>query len=275
MAGIFGRQALAVALVGARDGIRLCFFSSSHQHTPMVVSVIIPARNEAEALGRVLKALPRSLVHDVVVVDNGSTDATAEIARQAGARVVCQPRAGYGRACLAGIAALDPLVDVVAFMDADYSDYPEELPKLLAPLEAGRADLVIGSRRALAQKASLTLQQRFGNWLACRLMHLFFGIRYTDLGPFRAITRKALDRLSMRDQAFGWTVEMQAKAAIAGLRAVEIPVHYRRRIGQSKISGTIKGTFLAGITILAVIFHLAISGRRVLALRPCSDCSSS
>lgn len=223
----------------------------------MVVSVIIPARNEAEALGRVLKELPRPLVHDVIVVDNGSTDATAEVARHAGARVVAEPIAGYGRACLAGMAALEASVDVVAFMDADYSDYPEELSKLLAPIKEGHADLVIGSRTACAQKGSLTLQQRFGNWLACRLMRLFFDAHYTDLGPFRAITRKALDGLSMRDQAFGWTVEMQAKAAMAELRVAEVPVQYRRRIGRSKISGTIRGTVYAGAAIISTIVSIA------------------
>lgn len=240
----------------------------------MAVSIIIPARNEAQALGRVLEAIPRALVHDVIVVDNGSTDATAEVAEKAKARVVSEPHAGYGRACLAGVAALTPATDVVVFMDADYSDYPEELPKLLAPIREGRADLVIGSRTAFAQKGSLTAQQRFGNWLACRLMRLFFGARYSDLGPFRAITRKALEQLSMRDQAFGWTVEMQAKAAIAGLCMEEVPVRYRIRIGRSKISGTVKGTFLAGITILAVILRLAAS-RQSLALKSCGSCSSS
>ncbi len=230
----------------------------------MVVSVIIPARNEAQALGRVLAAIPRQLIREVIVVDNGSTDATARVAETSGARVVSEPVAGYGRACLAGIGALDSSAEVVVFMDADYSDYPEELPKLLAPIQAGSADLVVGSRTALAQKGSLTLQQRFGNWLACRLLNLFFGARHTDLGPFRAITREGLSRLRMRDKAFGWTVEMQAKAAIAGLRVIEVPVRYRRRIGRSKISGTIKGTCLAGLTILAVIFRLAASGKRVI-----------
>jgi len=200
----------------------------------------------------------------VVVVDNGSTDATAQVARQDGATVVHEPRAGYGRACLAGLASLaslatlDSAVDVVAFMDADHSDYPEELPKLVAPILEGRADFVIGSRVRQAQAGSLTPQQRVGNWLACRLLRWCFGQTYTDLGPFRAIRRQALDRLGMRDQTFGWTVEMQAKAARAGLRVIEVPVRYRPRIGRSKISGTVSGTIRAGVGILSAICKVAL-----------------
>lgn len=222
----------------------------------MSVAVIIPARNEAEALGRVLAELPKAAVDDILVIDNGSTDDTAAVARKAGARVIVEPKPGYGRACLAGLAALADDTDVVAFMDADYSDYSQELLLLLAPIREGRADLVIGSRVAKAQPGSLKPQQRFGNWLACRLMRLFFGARYTDLGPFRAIRREALNRLRMQDQAFGWTVEMQAKAAILGLRVEEVSVGYRPRIGRSKISGTLKGTVLAAAAILTTIFRL-------------------
>ncbi len=223
----------------------------------MVAAVIIPARNEAEALGHVLAELPRQAIRQLIVVDNGSTDATAEAAVRGGAQVVSEPTPGYGRACLAGLTALDPSVDTVVFMDGDHSDYPEELSTLLEPIAQGRADLVIGSRIAQAAPGSLTPQQRFGNWLACALMRRLFNVRYTDLGPFRAIRREALERLQMVDQAFGWTVEMQAKAALHGLRIAEVPVRYRRRIGRSKISGTLRGTLMAGTTILGTVFRLA------------------
>ena len=223
-----------------------------------VVGIIIPARNEAAALGQVLAELPPRLVHEIVVVDNGSTDDTPNVATRAGARVVREPAPGYGRACLAGIAALDPAVDTVVFLDGDHSDYPDDLAKLLAPITAGRADLVIGSRTVLAEPGSLTIQQRVGNWLACALMRWLFGVRYTDLGPFRAIRREALAHLQMADQAFGWTAEMQAKAALRKLRVVEVPVRYRPRIGRSKISGTVGGTLRAGQAILSTIVKVAL-----------------
>jgi hypothetical protein len=198
-------------------------------------------------------------VHEIIVVDNGSTDATASIALQAGARVIAEPVAGYGRACLKGLAALSPTVDTVVFMDADYSDYPEDLPKLLAPIAQGQADLVIGSRIAQAQHGSLTVQQRFGNRLACALMRRLFDVRYTDLGPFRAIRREVLEQLHMQNSTFGWTVEMQAKAARCRLRIEEVPVRYRPRIGRSKISGTLTGTVQAGIVILTTIARVAFT----------------
>ncbi len=229
----------------------------------MEVAVVIPARNEAGAIGQVLAELPRQLVHDIIVVDNGSTDATAAVARAGGARIVVEPQPGYGRACLAGLAALKPQTQIVAFIDADHSDYPEELATLLDPIVRGEADLVIGSRTRLAQPGSLTPQQRFGNWLACTLMRRFFGARHTDLGPFRAIRRDALARLQMADQTFGWTVEMQAKAALRGLRVTEVPVRYRPRIGRSKISGTVSGTVRAGVVILATIGRLAREKRSI------------
>lgn len=225
----------------------------------MRVGLIIPARNEAQALGQVLAGIPRELVDELIVVDNGSTDETAQVARQAGARVVAEPVPGYGRACLRGLATLDPTIEVIVFMDADHSDHPEDLPALLEPIAQGRADLVIGSRVAQAQPGSLTVQQRLGNRLACTLMRWRFGVRYTDLGPLRAIRREALARLQMRDPAFGWTVEMQAKAARAHLRIEEVPVRYRPRIGRSKISGTLTGTVRAGIAILTTIGRIALA----------------
>lgn len=223
----------------------------------MQVGIIIPARNEAGAISRVLAEIPRTFVREIIVVDNGSTDETASVARQGGARVITEPIPGYGRACLAGLSGLSPSVDVVVFLDGDYSDDAAELPTLLAPIIQGQADLVIGSRVARAQRGSLTPQQRMGNGLACWLMRRCFGVRYTDLGPFRAIRREALARLGMRDQAFGWTAEMQAKAAREGLRIQEVPVSYRPRIGRSKISGTLTGTIRAGWAIVTTVFRVA------------------
>ncbi len=223
----------------------------------MRVAVIIPARNEAIALGQVVSEIPSEAVHHIIVVDNGSTDGTAQVAEEIGAQVISESTPGYGRACLAGIAALEPDIDTIVFLDGDHSDYPEEIPMLLAPIERGEADLVIGSRIAQAQRGSLTLQQRLGNRLACWLMRRRFGVRYTDLGPFRAIRREALARLRMQDLAFGWTAEMQAKAAVRGLRIAEVPVRYRRRIGRSKISGTLTGTVRAGWAIMTTVLRVA------------------
>jgi glycosyltransferase involved in cell wall biosynthesis len=225
---------------------------------PPIIGVIMPTRNEAAALPKVLGAiLPK--VAEVIVVDTASTDGTPEIAAGMGARVVSEPRRGYGRACLAGIAALSPTVDTVLFMDADASDRPEDLPRLLAPIIEDGADMVIGARRLDVEPGALTPQQRFGNALACRLIRLIWGIGYTDLGPFRVIRRAALDRLQMRDETWGWTVEMQVRAARLGLRVREVPVGYRRRIGHSKISGTLMGTIKAGWKILWVIAAEALA----------------
>jgi|SRR6476661_417195 len=228
---------------------------------PARVSVIIPAHNEANAIGLVLAEIPAGLVQEVVVVDNNSTDNTSAVARARGATVLHEPRPGYGYACLAGMAhcyaaALKPLPDIIVFLDGDHSDYPEEMPLLLAPLLCGEADLVIGSR-ALGQreKGSLLPQQRFGNWLATRLLRLRYGGHFTDLGPFRAIRTAALQQLGMADKTYGWTVEMQIKAARLGLRTTEVPVRYRRRIGTSKVSGTIRGTLGAGYKILWTIYR--------------------
>ena len=204
----------------------------------------------------VLRAIPDELVDVVVVVDNGSTDATRLRAAEAGAKVVSESRRGYGQACLAGLAAVHS--DVVVFLDGDYSDYPEEMADLVRPIVDGEADLVIGSRtRGQRQKGALLPQQRFGNALATGLIRLLFGVAYSDLGPFRAIRADALRRLRMADRNFGWTVEMQVKAARIGLRIAEVPVRYRKRIGQSKVSGTLSGTFRAGYKIIWTILRHA------------------
>ncbi|MGE5180143.1 MAG: glycosyltransferase family 2 protein [Bacteroidota bacterium] len=221
----------------------------------MIVDAVIPALDEAESIGAVLDSLPRAFLRRLVVCDNGSRDGTADVARAHGALVVPEPRRGYGSACLRALAALreDP-PDAVLFLDADGSDDPADLPSLLRPIAEGRADLVIGSR-ALGERepGALTPQARFGNALATALIRAFYGARWTDLGPFRAVRWEALERLGMRDPDFGWTVEMQVKAARAGLRGVEVPVRYRRRIGRSKIAGTLSGAVGAGVKILGTI----------------------
>ena len=220
----------------------------------MNISVVIPAYNEEAALPLVLKELPREPAVDVIVVDNGSTDRTFAVAQAAQVKVVFEPRRGYGRACQAGLRAIAPESEAIVFLDADHSDYPQDLPALLAPLERNEADLVIGSRiLGHADPGSLTPQQRLGNWLACRLIGRRFHRRFTDLGPFRAIRRRSLKALDLHDPTFGWNVEMQMKALKRGLRVVEVPVRYRPRTGKSKISGTVTGTIRAGAKILFTI----------------------
>jgi len=224
------------------------------------VGVIIPALNEEEAIPTVIRAIDRSVIDWIIVVDNGSTDGTAKSAKMAGATVLCEPRRGYGSACLRALND-GPGADIYVFLDGDGSDDPRELDRILNPLRDDSVDLVIGSRtRGNAEPGALTPAQRFGNALTCSLVRLFWGIRYTDLGPFRAVRARCLDVLDMIDPDFGWTIEMQVKAARFGFRVVEIPVRYRiRRAGKSKVSGTITGSIRAGWRILTYVLRTKLS----------------
>jgi glycosyltransferase involved in cell wall biosynthesis len=225
---------------------------------PSKICVIIPAFNEENGVGKVIEEIPKHLVSEIIVVNNASTDNTEQVALQKGATVLREPVAGYGRACLKGIDYLRKSKtppDIVIFLDADHSDYPEEMIKLIEPIQRDGVDLVIGSRAlGTKERGSMTPQQIFGNWLATRLLKLFYGVKFTDLGPFRAIQFNKLMELNMQDKTYGWTVEMQLKAAKLGMACVEVPVGYRKRIGFSKISGTVKGTLLAGYKIIITIF---------------------
>ncbi|MBT3556518.1 MAG: glycosyltransferase family 2 protein [Rhodospirillales bacterium] len=221
------------------------------------ISVIIPALNEAPSIAAVISALP-AWVDQVIVVDNGSTDSTAEIAGQHGAQVISEPVRGYGRACLKGIDALGQ-TDVVVFLDGDFSDDPSEIDQIAGAVIEGSADLVIGVRHP--DKNAITPAQHYGNALACWLIKLIWGYQYHDLGPFRAIDRAALAGLEMVDQDYGWTIEMQIKAVVAGLRIREVPVSYRMRIGVSKISGTVHGVIGAACKIIWTIGALAYRSR--------------
>lgn len=225
------------------------------------ILVIIPAFNEAESIGKVVGDIPAGMVDEVVVVNNSSTDETEKNALAAGATVVREEQRGYGFACLRGIAHANAKTgadrpDIIVFIDGDYSDYPDQLPDLIRPMEEEGYDMVIGSR-ALGnrEKGAMAPQQVFGNWLACTLMRLFYKVKYTDLGPFRAIRFDKLIELGMKDTTYGWTVEMQLKAAKKKFKITEVAVHYRRRIGVSKITGTVKGTILAGYKIIYTIFR--------------------
>ena len=229
----------------------------------MVVDVLLPALNEEEALPLVLAEIPWSEVRRAVVVDNGSTDRTAAVALGAGAEVVHQPERGYGAACLKALALLrqDP-PDVVVFLDGDHADDPTQLGDLLAPIARGEADLVLGSRVRGALAGALTPQQRAGNAVACGALRLLYGARYTDLGPFRAIRWDAFEALGMVDRNYGWTVELQIKAAQRGLRHCEVPVRYRPRVGTSKVSGTLRGTLGASYKILLLLGRYALPSAR-------------
>lgn len=226
----------------------------------MLVDVIIPAFNEEKSISSVIKDIPADMVREIIVCNNNSTDDTVNQALKAGATVLTETRQGYGSACLKGmdyIARKDIKPDVVVFLDGDYSDHPEEMPLLLHPIASEGMHMVIGSR-ALGnlEKGSMQVQQVFGNWLATTLIKLIYNYKFTDLGPFRAIAYDSLIKLNMQDKDFGWTVEMQVKAAKMGLKCTEVPVSYRKRIGVSKVSGTLKGTILAGHKILWTIFKL-------------------
>lgn len=225
---------------------------------PAFISIIIPAFNEENGIGQVISEVPRDFVQEIIVVNNASTDNTERIAKAAGATVLREPTPGYGRSCLKGIDYLKKSnrpPDIVVFLDADHSDFPEEITALVNPILLNDVDLVIGSRALGAkEKGSMTPQQIFGNWLATRLLKLFYNVKFTDLGPFRAIKFSSLIELDMQDKTYGWTVEMQLKAAKKKMKCIEVPVRYRKRIGFSKISGTFKGTILAGYKIIRTIF---------------------
>jgi glycosyltransferase involved in cell wall biosynthesis len=224
------------------------------------VSVVIPALNEEDCIAEVVEAIPCDVAGEVIVVDNGSDDRTAERAREAGARVVSEPRRGYGRACRAGVKAVSPLCEIVVFLDGDGSDCPELMSRLVEPIRSGTHDFVIGSRtRGHREPGSMNFQQVFAGRVAGFLLRMLYGVRYTDMCPFRAIRRDALDRLGMREETYGWNLEMQMRAARAGLRILELPVDHRRRIGgESKVSGTVSGTFRAGVRILATLARVAL-----------------
>ena len=218
--------------------------------------VIIPAYNEQDSIAKVIDDIPKNLVSEIIVVDNNSNDRTSDTAQKAGATVLFEQRKGYGAACLKGIEYLKNVnPDTVVFLDGDYSDYPEELKNLIEPIAERNYDFVLGSRViGKREKGALPIQSRFGSYIAGLLIKLFWNVKYTDLGPFRAIKYSKLIQLNMKDKWFGWTVEMQIKAAKKNLKTIEIPVSYRKRIGKSKVTGTVKGTVMASIIIMKTIF---------------------
>jgi glycosyltransferase involved in cell wall biosynthesis len=226
-----------------------------------LIKVIIPAYNEEKAISSVIKEIP-SVVSEIIVVDNNSTDTTYDVAKKAGATVLKETNKGYGYACLNGLQYISEQTekpDIVVFLDGDYSDFPEELTKIIAPILDNDIDFVVGARvKKWREKGAMTPQQVFGNWLACFLMKLFFNAKFTDLGPFRAIKYSTLLALQMEDKTYGWTVEMQLKVLKQNFTYVEIPVHYKNRIGVSKVSGTIKGTIMAGVKIISWILKYSV-----------------
>lgn len=225
-----------------------------------MISVVIPALNEEEPIAAVVHdCLTTGLLGELIVVDNGSTDRTAERARAAGARIVVEPKPGYGRACAAGVRALSADCDVVVFLDGDGSDCPEFMPQLVEPIQRGEQDFVIGSRtRGKRERGSMNFQQVFAGRVAGALLRLLYGVRYSDMCPFRAIRRSALEKLGMKEETYGWNLEMQMRAARARLRILEVPVNHRCRTGgESKVSGTLRGTFVAGARIVATLFRVA------------------
>lgn len=226
-----------------------------------IIKVIIPAFNEASAIGNVVKDIP-SVVSEIIVIDNGSTDATGKVAKEAGATVLEEVNKGYGYACLKGMEHISNQIlkpEIIVFLDGDYSDYPEELTKIIEPIIHDDMDMVIGARNAAYRESgAMTPQQVFGNWLATSLMRLFFSAKFTDLGPFRAMKYSKLLELDMQDKTYGWTVEMQLKVLKRKMKYIEVPVTYRNRIGVSKVSGTLKGTIMAGYKILSWIFRYSI-----------------
>jgi glycosyltransferase involved in cell wall biosynthesis len=231
------------------------------------VSVIIPALNEEEPISDAVRAIAATNIpREIIVVDNGSTDQTAQRAREAGAKVVSEPNRGYGRGCAAGVRALSPECEIVVFLDGDGSDCPEFMNQLVDPVMAGTHDFVIGSRtRGKREPGSMNFQQIFSGRLAGLIMRLLYGVRYTDMCPFRAIRREALEELGMREQTYGWNLEMQMRAARAGLRILEVPVDHRCRSGgQSKVSGTLRGTFVAGARIIVTLLRIAFERKTTL-----------
>lgn len=222
----------------------------------LIITVIIPAFNEEQSIGKVVTDIPRDVVQHVIVVNNNSMDSTVQVAQEAGAITLDEPRKGYGWACLKGIEHSKQLkTDIVVFLDGDYSDYPQEIPDVIKPILENQMDMVIGSRvLGKREKGSLTPQQIFGNWLATKLIRIFYRAKFTDLGPFRAIKSDSLEKLKMADKTYGWTIEMQIKAAKQKMKFCEVPVNYKKRIGVSKVSGTVKGTVLAGIKIIFAVF---------------------
>jgi glycosyltransferase involved in cell wall biosynthesis len=240
---------------------------SAFRSTRMRVSVVIPALNEEEPIGDVVRAIPRGAVDEVLVVDNGSTDGTAERARSAGARVIAEPRRGYGRACKAGIAAVAADCDVIVFLDGDGSDCPEFIPDMVEPILAGKQDFVIGSRIRAGASGAANLHQLLAGWVAGRLLRLLYGVRFSDMCPFRAIRRDAVMRLGMAETTYGWNLEMQFRAAKSGLRILELRVDHRtRRGGRSKVSGNLSGSLKAVVRITWTFLRLAKDLRKATAM---------